>query len=58
MVSHLTAEYFEDEDLLDERPLSEVMRRVAARAIVDADESQAAESTRPTVALYPIGPWR
>ena len=52
------AEYFEDEDLLETRPLSEVARRIAARACVDAEECSAAESTRPTVPVFVGEPWR
>lgn len=50
--------FSEDEQLLTEQPLSAVLRHAAARAEVDAEEEDAALSTRPTVAIYDIEPWR
>jgi hypothetical protein len=54
----LSAEYFEDEDLLDLRPLDEVLSRARARACVDAEELASVESTRPTMAVFLGEPWR
>ncbi len=58
-VGHFNVDHFsEDEELLAARPFAEFQRHVIARAVVDAEEDAAAVSTRPTVALHSIDPWR
>ncbi len=58
-VSHFDVDNFsEDEELLARVPLADVFRHSMARAVLDAEEESAAVSTRPTIALHAIGPWR
>jgi hypothetical protein len=68
MVPHLTSplhrdafnvdHFSEDEALLASQPLSTVLRHAQARAALDEEECIAVQSTRPTVALHAIAPWR
>jgi hypothetical protein len=50
--------FSEDEELLTSRSLAEILRRAAAIRSVEADEIAAAESTRPTMPVFPGEPWR
>jgi hypothetical protein len=46
-----------DEALLVSRPLDEVLRVAAAQAVIDAEETTAVDSTRPTVPVFHGEPW-